>query len=219
MWLNTGLNKVSSIRLEKWSLHRGHRALHRDMDIVIIDEFTLRQKAMLPFGRLREPWSALKRAHVIALHEGISPQDIPTDIAHALIIDIRTEWNGVYKLTKAGLRAGNSTNNSTNNSTIQLPKQLLAVSAIAHPARFEATLANDGIQPIKHCTFADHHAFSVRELDVLKATAQQDAAVLLTTEKDLQRLPEKFPAAVVISEMTLEGPFDQMMSTLRLIRR
>lgn len=166
-----------------------HRALHRDMDIVIVDEFTLRQKALLPFGRLREPWSALKRAHVIALHEGISPQDIPTDIAHALIIDIRTEWNGVYKLTKAGLRAGNSTNNSTNNSTIQLPKQLLAVSAIAHPERFEATLAKEGIRPIKHCTFADHHAYTRADCSTLITECKlANAQAIITTEKDAVKL-------------------------------
>lgn len=162
-----------------------HRALHRDMDIVIIDEFTLRQKALLPFGRLREPWSALKRATVIALHEGISPQDIPANIDHALIIGIRTEWNGVYKLTKAGLRAGNS----TNNSTIQLPKQLLAVSAIAHPARFEATLAKEGILPVKHCTFADHHAYTRADCSTLITECKQaNAQAIITTEKDAVKL-------------------------------
>lgn len=162
-----------------------HRALHRDMDIVIIDEFTLRQKALLPFGRLREPWSALKRAHVIVLHEGISPQDIPANIDHALIISIRTEWNGVYKLTKAGLRA----ENSTNNSTIQLPKQLLAVSAIAHPARFEVTLAHEGIRPIKHCTFADHHAYTLADCRTLIAECTQaNAQAIITTEKDAVKL-------------------------------
>jgi tetraacyldisaccharide 4'-kinase len=43
-----------------------HRRLKRDLDIVLLKEKDLKDR-LLPFGRLREPLSGLKRAHAIVL--------------------------------------------------------------------------------------------------------------------------------------------------------
>ncbi len=49
-----------------------HRQLHRDFDVVLLVPGDLRGR-LLPFGRLREPLSALTRAHAVAAPEELAP--------------------------------------------------------------------------------------------------------------------------------------------------
>ena len=45
-----------------------HRALHRDLDIVLIDGGdSISEHRLLPYGKLREPWSNIIRADAIII--------------------------------------------------------------------------------------------------------------------------------------------------------
>jgi len=67
-------------------------------------------------------------------------------------------------------------------------KRVLAFAGIGDPARFFNTLRTGGIEVVRCRAFADHHAFSEREIEDLIAAARRDALTLVTTEKDLARL-------------------------------
>jgi tetraacyldisaccharide 4'-kinase len=66
-------------------------------------------------------------------------------------------------------------------------KRVLAFAGIGDPARFFNTLRTSGIEVVRGRAFADHHAFSEREIADLTAEAKHEALTLVTTEKDLAR--------------------------------
>jgi tetraacyldisaccharide 4'-kinase len=70
-------------------------------------------------------------------------------------------------------------------------KSVLAFAGIGDPMRFFNTLSSNGIEVVRGRTFADHHAFSPRQIAALLAEARRDGLVPVTTEKDFARLPER----------------------------
>jgi tetraacyldisaccharide 4'-kinase len=66
-------------------------------------------------------------------------------------------------------------------------RRVLAFAGIGDPARFFDTLRTSGIEAVRCRAFADHHAFSKREIEDLIAAARHEALTLVTTEKDLAR--------------------------------
>lgn len=70
-------------------------------------------------------------------------------------------------------------------------RRVLAFAGIGDPARFFRTLRANGVEVVRERPFADHHPFSAREIEVLATEARRDRLTLVTTEKDLVRLPAK----------------------------
>jgi tetraacyldisaccharide 4'-kinase len=71
--------------------------------------------------------------------------------------------------------------------------KLGAVSGIAAPARFRATLARLGVRPLFFRSFPDHHRFSSADLAELAALLPRHGAdVMIATEKDEHRLAAAF---------------------------
>jgi tetraacyldisaccharide 4'-kinase len=68
-------------------------------------------------------------------------------------------------------------------------KRVLAFAGIGDPMRFFRTLRASGIDVVRERAFADHHPFSAKEIQSLSDEARGDALTLVTTEKDLARLP------------------------------
>jgi len=67
-------------------------------------------------------------------------------------------------------------------------KRVLAFAGIGDPARFFRTLRANRIEVVAERLFADHHPFSIGEIETLIAEARRDGLTLVTTEKDLARL-------------------------------
>ena len=68
-------------------------------------------------------------------------------------------------------------------------RRVLAISAIARPEKFHATLRETGAEIVAQDSFPDHHPFSLAELDhLLDRAAALDAQPVLTA-KDAVRLP------------------------------
>ena len=67
---------------------------------------------------------------------------------------------------------------------------VLLLSGIAHPEPFIAEVSRYGV-PVEVITFADHHAFSARDMAQIRERFRQLKAshpILITTEKDGARL-------------------------------
>ncbi|ABD06564.1 lipid-A-disaccharide synthase [Rhodopseudomonas palustris HaA2] len=67
-------------------------------------------------------------------------------------------------------------------------QRVLAFAGIGDPARYFATLRASGIDVADQRAFADHHPFTVAELESLAETARREGLTLVTTEKDLARI-------------------------------
>ncbi len=70
-------------------------------------------------------------------------------------------------------------------------KRALAFAGIGDPIRFFNTLSASGVEVVRGRTFADHHAFSQRQIDALVAEARRDGLVPVTTEKDFARFSDR----------------------------
>lgn len=167
-----------------------HRKLHRDLDIVLIDEFTAHQKYLLPKDRLREAFSALKRADVLCLQAGIDIKNIPYSLEpNQLHITFNTSTGKPYHLKQL-------IQNKIVELEMDLPihENILAVSAIAHPKKFENTLNQSGIRIIHHSVFEDHHSYSQGDVTaIIHKCAEHSIQTIITTEKDAVKLLQYLP--------------------------
>lgn len=67
-------------------------------------------------------------------------------------------------------------------------KRVLAYAGIGRPAKFFDTLRALGMLPVVTRAFPDHHVYTQAEIAGLRAQAEEDDLLLVTTEKDAMRL-------------------------------
>ena len=83
---------------------------------------------------------------------------------------------------------------------------VLALAGLARPGGFLRTLHSLGVEVRDAALFPDHHRFTADELRDVEARAARQGARVVTTEKDLVRLPRGFAAWVVrLGVEVLEG--------------
>jgi tetraacyldisaccharide 4'-kinase len=96
-------------------------------------------------------------------------------------------------------------------------REVVAFAGIARPEKFYATLRRVGAQIVATRDFADHHAYTQREVESLMEEAGRRGALLATTEKDAARLTPRQARAVVTLPVTLR--FEEPASVRRLLRQ
>jgi tetraacyldisaccharide 4'-kinase len=154
-----------------------HRRLHRDFDLVLLAHRDLRG-SLLPFGRLREPLSALARAHAVA-----APEDLAALLAEPNVWLIRRR----LVLPEP------------------VPTRPLAFCGLAQPKQFWQSLTDIGIYPVATYAFGDHHRYKASDIALLQRLAKQhDANGFLTTEKDLVKLDATQLAPIVAPSLVIE---------------
>jgi tetraacyldisaccharide 4'-kinase len=168
-----------------------HLSLARDADIVIAAPDDLDGKPM-PFGRLREPVSALASADAIVATD--DPSDLVRRYMHA------AGRPTVFTLTReigdpVPVEGG---------EPITSRGPAVPFSGIASPQRFLASLEEDGWLIQASFKFADHHRYQARDLDAIARVAQgEPGSQVLTTEKDAVRLLALRPLPVPVAWVPL----------------
>lgn len=89
---------------------------------------------------------------------------------------------------------------------------VMAFAGIGRPEKFFNTLRSAGIQVAATRLFADHHAFSAPELAELRREATDNGWQLVTTEKDVMRLPD--PTADIVTLPISLNPADPALIDL-----
>ena len=136
-----------------------HRQLHRDFDIVLLNQEDLEDK-LLPSGRLREPLSSLKRADVAVVESSFPAERIP---------------KGDFGLWRVERQL----------EAPEINSPLVAFCGIARPQRFFSDLRRKGIDVREEIVFPDHHRYTEGDVQRLSAAqARFPASRLITTEKD-----------------------------------
>lgn len=85
-------------------------------------------------------------------------------------------------------------------------KRVYAFAGIGRPDKFFKTLTEIGAEIAAARAFADHHPYSNKELDELRASAARMNAALITTEKDLARIGAADDIATLPVTLRLEEP-------------
>ncbi|MGA9120668.1 MAG: tetraacyldisaccharide 4'-kinase [Bacteroidota bacterium] len=161
-----------------------HRALDRDLNILVVDgRMDLQRERLLPAGLRREPLSALRRAQLIAVGKIGSPGEVSTVSGrlerwtNAPVFAFRTRVTGIVDF-RTGL-----------NRELSPGTRAFVLSGIGDHAGFLATVRSAGADVVADHDFGDHHRFTVEEVTTAITTARQKGcAMVVTTEKDAVRL-------------------------------
>ena len=81
---------------------------------------------------------------------------------------------------------------------------LIAFAGIGHPEKFFKTLAKEGCKVIKIYRFPDHYPYQDKHINPLISEAKKHQALLITTEKDLMRIPHRLRKEILALPISLE---------------
>jgi tetraacyldisaccharide 4'-kinase len=164
-----------------------HRALHRDLDIVVLDATeNLSNYQLLPMGRSREELFNLERADAVFISksnfvseealknlESLIPPQKPRFFFHSVIDEVIQ----LKSLEKAPLSQFEGT-------------KLGLISGIGRPEQFELLVNKElNAQIIWHQKFEDHHNYTKNDLKLLTEKINE-VDFVITTAKDAVKLNE-----------------------------
>lgn len=186
-----------------------HRALARDVDVVLIDAtFPFGHGRLLPRGMLREPVQGLRRAHAVVLTK---TEAVDEAVLRALRDEVRRLAPGATLAVAATrptvLRFGDGTTASP--SALE-GVAVLAFSGIARPEGFERTLERLGARVVARRRARDHAPHDAADLAAAReAAARAGARYVVVTQKDAVKLrplgvPTDVPPEVVALEIAAE---------------
>ena len=179
---------VNSLGVQAIVLDDGfqHRALRRDLDIVVIDAsrspFSM---DMLPAGYRRDTLSSLTRADVVLLTKVKSTSTVDRIEEQIREISDAKIFRSTYRV--AAFRRA-KTKFSVNLESVK-GKKAVAFCGIGEPESFRASLEEMGVHVVSLIPFEDHHSYS--RADRARVAAEQEklsAEYIVTTEKDMARL-------------------------------
>jgi tetraacyldisaccharide 4'-kinase len=165
-----------------------HLSVIRDVDLVLFDSSILADnKRVFPGGNLREPFSALSRAHAFIL-TGISDELSPKIVQFSTFLQENFPDRPVF-LSKHTPSECEEKNSPTPVPLDSIPSPLFGFCGIAQPSRFRKTLESCGLQLNGFTALKDHQCYSPHLLKKIADCARKvGAKALITTEKDMVKL-------------------------------
>ncbi|MDQ5984384.1 MAG: Tetraacyldisaccharide 4'-kinase [Syntrophus sp. SKADARSKE-3] len=190
-----------------------HRKIHRDINILLLDSHSpVGNGLTLPAGPLREPLSALRRADIIiatGMTDGLHPSAAIPDI---LKKEAPKRSVPVFHGSHCPVDLVWATSGESVPLDALQGRKILAFSGIARPDGFRRTIEAAGGRITSFLTYADHHAYTERDIyDINSAARRDEAEFIVTTEKDgvkLDRIPG-FAERVLLLRIAMELPREQ----------
>ena len=164
-----------------------HHKLKRDANIILInarDPFG--NGHMLPYGILREPISALKRADLVILtHSGLATSEEKAKIKQKIksynedlnILEATHKPDYFYDIV-----------NRQKMALDDIKGEVVSFCGLGDPASFEQTLKNLGLKINQTYRYKDHNAYTLEEIKSLSSFRQ--GLPLITTFKDYVKFPQ-----------------------------
>jgi len=167
-----------------------HLGLKRDLNLVLLDAGDLvGLGGMIPFGRLREPLTSLRRADgiVVTRADEVFDQAESTRLMARHSRERIPVFYAYHDLTR--LRRLDGVDETT--SPVGFSRRKVAVaSGIGRPQRFISDLEHFGMNVVYRRAFADHHRYSREDFSaVLKGALGAGAEAMMITEKDAINIP------------------------------
>ncbi len=195
-----------------------HRRLHRDYDLVLIDNLNpWGYNHLLPRGLLRESLRNLKRASAILITrcDQVSEarlEEIKQQLkSHADCPVITSKFTPTQLVNASGDQAKFDDLNG---------KRTCSFAGIGNPGGFRRTLASIGlaVSDERFKVFPDHHHFTKSELqDIEQWAAGQYAETLIVTRKDLVKLNTDRLGAIPLWAVDIELAIDDNNQSAKLI--
>ena len=149
-----------------------HTSLVKTLSFVIIDgPYGFGNGRLIPAGPLREPiYSGLNRADVIVLVGEVNPS----------IIELLPNNKPLLRASLVPAEMGTQLSNNN----------VIGFAGIGRPTKFLETLEKMGLNIIDFVAFPDHYRFRESEIRELYEKATEVDAILVTTFKDMKRVPK-----------------------------
>ncbi|WP_114940050.1 tetraacyldisaccharide 4'-kinase [Mucilaginibacter endophyticus] len=169
-----------------------HRALDPGMSILLFDYSRVNEPHfLLPAGNLRESFGGRKRADVIIISK--CPASL-TDLDQGRVIKrIKPYPHQSLFFTNINYLPAQTLDGVTVNNGIDNQTTVFLLTGIANPKPLLAHLKKQ-TQLVIHHNYPDHHRFSLKNISKLAddfSACSSQKKVIITTEKDAQRLGEQ----------------------------
>lgn len=188
------MNKFSAILLDDGMQNN---SLHRDFTIMVVDgKVGFGNNFLIPAGPMREPASSgLKKADLVVVI-GTASKKLLKKLEGKTIVAAKIV--------------------STNLSQF-FGKKLIAFCGLAFPQKFFSFLVEHELEVSETHSFADHHAYTIPELQNLEKIAAEKNAVLIATKKDWIKFPKIFQEK--ISYLDIELEFEDRETVKNLLKK
>jgi len=160
-----------------------HRWILPDLNILILDEKTIKKPFYPPFGKLRE---SLQNSYRANIPKGSKNEIVISE--NQICLEFEILPGKIYS--------------STNSDDISKSKKYIALAGIANPNRFIQTLHDNEIQLIKSLFFSDHQVYKIKDINKIINFTKVYTSGIITTEKDFVKL-RKFSNEFVKNEISL----------------
>ncbi|HSA78472.1 MAG TPA: tetraacyldisaccharide 4'-kinase [Nitrospirota bacterium] len=163
-----------------------HIRLKRDLDIVLVDAVDpFGNGKLFPAGVLREPLTALTRAHVVLI-TGTDKEEGLEELKRVIRQNTKAK---IFTARQVPAEITDITSGDTRPHTALRGTTVLAFSGIARPASFTKLLRTLGADIRAEVAYPDHYAYNKSELTALfKKAADANVSMIITTEKDAVKL-------------------------------
>ena len=159
-----------------------HLQLERDVDLLLVSPADLDDR-VLPAGRLREPIDAAQFADAVL----VSDADVDIETVAATLMHHKAFRIVPYY---EDLLVGRALSGPPGEADKPRPtdQRVVAFAGIARPERFFNALRSLGYDVARELTFRDHHWYTARDLETIRAAARDvNTDIIVTTEKDAVR--------------------------------
>jgi tetraacyldisaccharide 4'-kinase len=174
-----------------------HLQLARDVDLLLAGDEEIDRPSVLPRGRLREPLDAARHAHALLWTGPARDARAGADLLGlAVAFDVRRTPGSLHGAPFGDVRPSAGA-------------RIVALAAVARPRPFIDGLRATGFDLAAEMTWPDHHRFTPRDVErVRAAVVRHGASGVVTTEKDMVRLlpfrPLPFAAAWQRLDVTVD---------------
>jgi len=198
-----------------------HLRLARDLNLLILDATDpFGGFRMVPFGRLREPLYAIKRADAVIVTRAHRPFD------QAQLVSIVRYFCGdhvpIIYVYSAITRLRHLQADSLYDSDQFSGWNAWVMCGIGNPRAFVEDVVGIGVGVLGESLFRDHHPYTQQDIDLVVSNARGVGAdLILTTEKDAIRLKglelSEVPVYAAQSEIQTEEEVRLKSMLLRLL--
>ena len=160
-----------------------HRYVKAGFNVLLTDSHRLyTHDHLLPWGRLREPASASRRAQVVVVTKcQQSERPVLQVAANQRLYYSQIVYADLEKVgEKSGQRSG---------ANVCKARSVLLIAAIANPVPLREWLLSQGASEVVLAEFRDHHDFNASDAQrIHRLWTDNRCQIAVTTQKDIERL-------------------------------
>lgn len=160
-----------------------HRYVKAGLNVLLTDSHRLyTHDHLLPWGRLREPASASRRAQVIVVTK--------CQAGERPLLQVADHQRLYYsQIVYADLEQTGENARPESGTNVVKSRKVLLIAAIANPAPLREWLLQQGASEVVLAEFRDHHDFNADDAQrIQRLWADNQCQMAVTTQKDIERL-------------------------------